>query len=713
VTLAPVFAAIRADLARGANPWTKVVLDLGMDGEPFVGASIPSKAELERRTAAKAERIRGYLADLAKSAGGDTEKALADFAAEYEKKTAELAATEQALAKPHLVPDVPLTPDPSIRLEPVQASGVAGFRGVFDTMSFVETSVSFRADAAGEELPWLAILPLFLTESGVVIDGSPVPYDVASERRAKEIHSLSASWSMRPSKGRRELRFTASGPNLAEGRRAVDWIELCIRNAWIAPENLPRLRDLVAQEIQATRGRLGGAEEQWVHDPAEAIRWQRDPVYLATSSIHARLFLLARCEWMLMDAPKGEDAQIVNRQLEVIASLGAAGGDVKTTAEGLGLLIETWKKADSPANRRWVVPVAERIREMVGDMAPSTIERDLRTLVRTCRDDLAVEPAKALSRVISLRDRICDSDPGRARFTATGSRVHTDALLPRIGSLYDHLGRSRPPASAYPAGGAPYGRVIAPLHAHAPGFVDLRSLDHTPHEERPRHYGVVHGAGTTGVFILSAQSAGYDALDEATLTSELASRVFGGGGPHGFFMRTWGAGLAYSNGLSVRTDEGRVRYYAERCPDLVQTMTFVSGLVRGAGALDDPYLAEYCVANAVAWSRESDEFEERTRDAAAAIVDGDTPERIAAWRKANLALLAKPGLWDAMRAQVAPTTARVIPGLGRKSRDVPAALRVTIAPEPMLARWEAYVREHDAPDERVVRVYGRDFWLTD
>jgi hypothetical protein len=154
-----------------------------------------------------------------------------------------------------------------------------------------------------------------------------------------------------------------------------------------------------------------------------------------------------------------------------------------------------------------------------------------------------------------------------------------------------------------------------------------------------------------------------------------------------------------------------VNYYAERCPDLVQTMSFVTGLVRDSAALDDPYLAEYCVANAVTWSRASDEYESRTRAAADDMKDGDTPERVARFRSAVLALKDRPGLWTSMKPKIVGAAGRVLPGVTPPSRGVPGGFYFTIAPEPMLARWEKYVRDHDGPTERVARVYGRDFWL--
>lgn len=717
VALAPVFAELRAELERGSNPWKKVVADLGLAEEPYVGVSVPSRAELERRSTEKAKRIEGYVADVVRAAGpdatGDEQAALARFAADYDAKTAALAAAEKDLPKPRLVDDVPLTPDPSIRLEEVAAGGVRGHRAVFDSMTFAESSLAFRVSADDETLPWLAVLPRLVTESGVVEDGKPVPYDVASERRAREIHALTAEWALRPSRGRHELRITASGADAAEAVRALDWIDLCLRHAWIAPENLPRLRDLVAEEIRSTRTRLGGSEESWVREAAAAVRWQRDRTYLATSSLHARLFLLARCEWRLMDAPAGGDARDVDLRLGEIEAFARKDPDAETAARGLAGLASAWRTHGTPSDAKWSVPIAERLREMVADMAPSTVAADLRTLVATCRADLAVPPAAALRQVEALLDATVRGG-GSARFVVTGSRASTDALVARLGPMLSSLGEGSAARTA-PA-------IAVGDSGYEPGVVDTRAAQHAKPVEpgaRPHvavlGHGLVHGAGTTGVFVLSGPGFGLDDVEPEWLVKDLAARVFGGSGAHAFFMKTWGAGLAYSNGLSLNPYEGRIQYYAERCPDLVQTMTFVSGLVEGAEALDDPWLAEYCVAGAVAWSRESDEFERRARVAADELADGDTPERVARWRKAVLDLRTRPGLWDEMKPHVWASVGRVIPGPVHTGWR--HALLFTIAPEPMLARWEEFLEGMNlsqvSVDVRVPRLYGRDFWVVE
>ena len=57
---------------------------------------------------------------------------------------------------------------------------------------------------------------------------------------------------------------------------------------------------------------------------------------------------------------------------------------------------------------------------------------------------------------------------------------------------------------------------------------------------------------------------------------------------------TIGAGLAYSNGVGGSLREGNASYYAERMPDVSQTLHFVIETIRQGPR--DPRLAEYVMA---------------------------------------------------------------------------------------------------------------------
>ena len=111
----------------------------------------------------------------------------------------------------------------------------------------------------------------------------------------------------------------------------------------------------------------------------------------------------------------------------------------------------------------------------------------------------------------------------------------------------------------------------------------------------PVFVGLVNPNTQGGVFLNSAPSATYaDADNKEALLDFLASRLYGGGGAHAIFIKTWGAGLAYSNGFRGSPNIGRMGWYAERTPELPQTLRFVIEELKKAQP--DPGLVEYAIA---------------------------------------------------------------------------------------------------------------------
>jgi len=118
-----------------------------------------------------------------------------------------------------------------------------------------------------------------------------------------------------------------------------------------------------------------------------------------------------------------------------------------------------------------------------------------------------------------------------------------------------------------------------------------------------------------GVFVNSAPTATLASTDRQVLLGFLASRLYSGGGAHGVFSKTIAAGLAYSNGISGSTRSGLLRYYAERVPELPQTLKFVIDLIRHAG--HDPGLVEYAIATVFGDPRPAGSYESRAAAMAA------------------------------------------------------------------------------------------------
>jgi hypothetical protein len=241
-------------------------------------------------------------------------------------------------------------------------------------------------------------------------------------------------------------------------------------------------------------------------------------------------------------------------------------------------------------------------------------------------------------------------------------------------------------------------------------LVKSRLMERVPEACDAVFVGLVNPNTQGGVFLNSAPLVTYNDTDRESLLRYLASKLYGGGGAHGIFMKTWGAGLAYSNGLGGSPGNGRLSYYAERTPELPQTLRFVIDELKRAQK--DPNLVEYAVAQVFTQFRSASEYEVRGEAMASDLTDGITPDAVRRFRRAVLELRATPNLADELYKRMGDVYARVLPGYGVKARDVQGGVFYVIGPEKQLKAYEDYLKNVEGPDTRVYRLYPRDYWMT-
>jgi len=207
------------------------------------------------------------------------------------------------------------------------------------------------------------------------------------------------------------------------------------------------------------------------------------------------------------------------------------------------------------------------------------------------------------------------------------------------------------------------------------------------------------------VFINNAPSTSLSETSQDAILDYLASNIFSGHGAHSLFMKTWAAGLAYSNGMHTFIEAGQIEYYAERCPLLPQTIRFVVDQLKAAKA--DPNYARYAIAKAFD-SRIAKGYEYRAEAMANDLVDGITPQVVKTFRTALLAQADRADLANVLMARVPAVYGKVIPGFG-----VPAAIETNfvIGPAKQLDAYQDYLRS--VVDKKLVlhRLYPRDFWV--
>ena len=174
--------------------------------------------------------------------------------------------------------------------------------------------------------------------------------------------------------------------------------------------------------------------------------------------------------------------------------------------------------------------------------------------------------------------------------------------------------------------------AIKPATYGTANRIDDRLKAREPEAAHPIFVGLLNPNSQGGVFLNSAPFVGIRDTARDHLLDYLAANLYAGGGAHAIFSKTIAAGLAYSNGISAQLASGRLNYYAERTPELPQTLQFVIGELKKAKP--DPALVDYAIAGAFSATRSSSSYETRGESMASDLADGLTPEVVTRFRRA-------------------------------------------------------------------------------
>jgi len=483
-----------------------------------------------------------------------------------------------------------------------------------------------------------------------------------TEMLRAEILDLYAAFYNNPKTNRVELVVRGSGNDLTESKRAIEWMRLVLEHPDWRTENLPRLRDLTAQAVSRLRITMQGSEESWVMNPVLSYWKQSNPLYLTTTSFLTRAWNADRLRWMLADIP---DRQAVAASL---AKLAETGPD-KAAIEAI-----------TPKE------LSVDLLQLLADLPQASLKADWRYICTRLRDDILAGPEKTLARLNTLRTSLLDVS--NARMWMVGSHANLARLQPAF-TLVD----AHPTRVSYAASKR----------------IDARLKEHQGDTATPRFVGLYDPNMAGGVFASIVESTSYDDSNREAQLDFLASKLFAGYGAHGVFTKTIGAGLAYSNGVRGNLRDGYTGYYAERIPEVPQTLHFVIDVVKNGPR--DPSMTEYVIALAFGDSNASGSYEERAQAIADDLADGITPAKVKRFREAILALRRDPNLPKELFARVDATHGRMIPGYGMKARNVTGAVYYMIGGDKQFAAMDADVQARE--DEHIYKLYPRDYWLVD
>jgi Zn-dependent M16 (insulinase) family peptidase len=706
VTLKPEVAEVEKMLASGKNFWRDYLAKWKfLDTKPYgiVARANPKLIEqAEREAKARADT---EVENLKKKYNvADAQEAIRRYKEEYDKTTAELEKLEKASAA-KFIENPPLTLDDQLDFKETAVGNVKLVSSYFDSMTGATSGLALRLDVVPEnELVYVSGLPALLRLTGVVKDGKALSYEEMSETLRKEILSLGVDFTGNERTNRYELVLRGAGNDAAESARAVEWMKLILQNPNWQKENLPRIRDVVDQQLGNLRRRMQGAEESWVNNPATSYLKQDSPLYLSAFSFLTQAHNVQRLRWMLKDAGDADNRKAID---EFLTKLAAAKGnrdelkillavlqgdkaqaekvsaDLKTLADDFGKLPETARALATEA--------AKDLNQNLSDIPDASLAADWAYIAGQMRQDLAQTPEKTLAALDGVRRKLLKT--GNARMFFIGSREMETRLAANYKNLLAGFENASPARATY----SNSRRIEERLRARGGSGA-----------EKPVYVGLMAPNMTGGVFIHEAPLTGYADLEREKLLDFLASKLYGGGGAHSVFSKTIGAGLAYSNGIGSNPASGIANYYAERTPELPQTLRFVIEELKRAP--QDASLTEYSIA-LVFNSRAPSPYEARGEAMASNLADGITPDVVSRFRRGILELRKMPNLAEELFKRKDKVYGRVLPGYNVKGKDVGGANYFVIGAEKQMTAYEAYLKSADSADSKLYRLYPRDFWL--
>ena len=689
VTLAPQIAGVRKQLDSGKNVWRDALAKWQLTSvTPYAAAARPSPALLQREETERVARADAETQRVAQQyALTDAQEALKRHQKEQDALAASIEEDAKKITPPAFVKNPPMTLDEELQFKQTKLdSGIPIVTSTIDNMSSATVAVALRADCIqGAELRYLSLLPALLTRVGVIENGKPVSYDEMSERLRKEIFRLDANFSTNPRTGRVELVIRGAGLGATEAKRSIEWMSLVMHHPDWRPENLARIRDVVDQTLSGLRNTMQGSEESWVTNPANAYRMQGSPAYLAADSFLTRSHNALRLRWLLKEV-SAEDRGPLTQWFTTLA------GQKGTRAELKDLLAKPQTVAGLSESATAIAKEAVKDLDLtLIEIPDSTLEADWSYLVGAMRDDLLVPPAQTLAAIDALRKRLLNRQD--ARMWLVGSTDLQKAIAADVKSL---------------AASIPDQKVGA--RASSPGHIDARLLARDATATDPVYVGLLAPNMKGGVVLTSVPSVHFsDAANREKQLDYLASRLYAGYGAHGVFLKTLAAGLAYSNGLRGNVQGGRVGYYAERTPEIPQTVKFVVDTLKSAER--DPRLADYALAQVFGETRAASTYETRAEGIANDLADQQPPEQVRAFRASILELRKDPKLGDTLFDRKDAVYGRSLPGYNMKGKDVADAIYFTIGPDKQQDAWEGYLKNAEGAETKLFRLYPRDFWI--
>jgi hypothetical protein len=435
-----------------------------------------------------------------------------------------------------------------------------------------------------------------------------------------------------------------------------------------------RLIDLCNDAIRSHRGVLETAEHLWANELAAALYYQDDPVRLALSSVFTKLRSITRVRWQLEDPPP-DARQAIEADLAAIERL------LKADTDRASVVIRLQSVGGE---------LGETLRYELSTLPPDSWRMDLREVIRQVRLDLDAGSVRVLASFERLRKQIFVRHRARAR--VTGSVASTKVAAHLLETLLTKL---------------PEGRAAGPRAPQTSSLLVRLEQRHGHLAARPVHVGFQRPGAKSGTYVMMAKGPSYMSRSPEDALDFLAMGAFTGWGASAFTSIAR-AGLAYSAWAAPYASRGSIVHYADRSPDLLQTMKFAARIA-DSNTFSDTSSLDYALANCFTDFRGDGTFSSRGAALAADLADGFSPEQVSGFKRLLLETAASKDVLARVRARIPEVLGRVVVGYGAKVSDSPGAVGLVIGSEELLDRYEAFLKEQGEAD-RLIRIFPRDFW---
>ena len=671
-----------AEVRSGKNIWSRIIGMAELLDKPFGAASIPSPELLKQLEEEQQDRFAVKLASLKQQYQlRDEQEVLARFRAEIAKQDAGMTDLRNSIKIPRFTDHPSMTFDDKLQYSKLSWSGVPTIASYFEGSSRTDIGLAFDLRIVPRRLyKYLPLLPELVRSIGLKEGTTVTSYAELDEQIQRDIYNLDAHLSVSPEGHRYQLRVTGSGADRKEFLQALSYIKRITHSNNLNIENISRIKDLVDQFIREEDAFTKHYEEDWVSDLAKAFRYQSDHLYLSTSAKPTRAHYWHRLKWMLSDPIEKADLDALKlfsgefltkyRELDSTELVKILSG---SNEKGIkGQLVKYWRA---------------RIKEMPSKFAP----KGLAQLTNEVIADLSIGRETAINEMRELQQIVFNRAAMQAYLV--GDRKVLNKARKDVESLYRAFKSNKTKIEF---------RENSPVLSHKISEREPAFKDNFPYA-----IGYVHEDSVNGNIVNSAKAPDYSARSKQHLIELVSANLLGGGGPHTLFMKTWEAGLAYSNGISVHPRDGTVRYYADRCPRIRETLNFAQSQTEDLSAYTNDYYIDYLLAQTFNFSRADRSYSIRGEAIATDLMEDVTPTKVNRFSQRLLALRKDKHLLADIKGTLPRVAKRVFLSSGDlKDKAQAQSILFFIAPEKQLKEIE-----DDAPGKGLYRLWRSDFWL--